>query len=336
MGSRLLRVLASAAILAALATWLDARAILALLLALDPVWAALALAISVPQVALLAFRWRLTAGRLGLDLPFATAWREYYLAIFLNQVLPGGVGGDVSRAWRHARSDPPTSAEQPRAREASRFLPAASAVVLERGSAQVVMGVITVLSLASLPVTFGAAPATVALALLGAAVAVGLAIWLSRWRRSSEARLAWVWRDAHAALLARDVVWTQLVTSTLAVGSYVATYLAAARAVGVATPLTTLLPLVAPVLVSMLIPASVAGWGLREATAAGLWSAVGLTAVEGVAISAAYGLVALVASLPGAAVLVSGSPDRTGGRRPDGSAGSEDAGPPPASRSAAG
>ena len=55
---------------------------------------------------------------------------------------------------------------------------------------------------------------------------------------------------------------------------------------------------------------------VREATAAALWGAVGLTVVDGVAISAAYGILVLPSSLPGALVLLSASRDRRGGRPP--------------------
>src|SRR6185295_7271784 len=105
----------------------------------------------------------------------------------------------------------------------------------------------------------------------------------------------------------------------LVISTYIAIYVIAARAVGVTTPTQVLAPLVSPVLMSMLIPTSIAGWGVREAAAAGLWSAVGMTPEDGVAISAAYGLLVLVSSLPGALVLLSGRRDRTGRRRPDGS-----------------
>ena len=100
----LLRVAVSAGLLVALFRLLDGDALLRRLRELDPVWALVALAISLPQMALLAFRWRLTAARLGLTLPFGTALSEYYLGVFLNQLLPGGVMGDVSRAWRHGRA----------------------------------------------------------------------------------------------------------------------------------------------------------------------------------------------------------------------------------------
>jgi uncharacterized membrane protein YbhN (UPF0104 family) len=121
------RTLVSAGLLAALFRVLDGDALLRRLGELEPVWALVALAISLPQMALLAFRWRLTAARLGLALPFGTALSEYYLGVFLNQLLPGGVMGDVSRAWRHGRAETAPDA-------AGTLGPAARAVILERAS----------------------------------------------------------------------------------------------------------------------------------------------------------------------------------------------------------
>ena len=328
-----LRIAISAGVLAALVMVLDTRALIDRMSALEARWAALALALSVPQVVLLAWRWRLTAGRLGIHLPFSVAVREYYVAVFLNQVLPGGVMGDVSRAWRHARGRAVADAGA----APPGLGPAARAVILERASSQMVMGAVAALSLVSLPLAWGGAPKVATAAAAGALGAVVLVLVLSRRARAARGAGAAssVWRDIHAAVLARDVIGVQLATSALAVGSYLAMYVMAARAVGVDTPVASLLPLVAPVLVSMLIPATVAGWGVREATAAALWSAVGLTAVDGVAISAAYGLLVLLASLPGALVLLSVGRDRTGGPRPDGSGGSEGGAPARESRSAA-
>jgi len=243
----LLRIGVSLTLLALLAWWLDAGALLERLARFDPRWALVAIAISLPQVALLAFPWRFTAGRLGLDLPFGAALQEYYLTNFLNQVLPGGVMGNVSRAWRHGRVAPKHPIGS-----------AARAVILERVSAKVVMGGVAALSFASLPLTFGAMPATLTLAVCGVGGAA------------------------------------------LVVGTSLPTYGAAARAMGVSTPLWTLLPLSAPVLLSMLVPATGSvGCGVREATVAVLWGAVELTVVDGVAISAANGILVLLSSLPG-------------------------------------
>ena len=302
MIARLRRAGMSLALLALLAWWLDASAILDRLTGFDARCALLALAISLPQIVLLAFRWRFTAARLGLDLPFGTALKEYYLAIFLNQVLPGAVMGDVSRAWRHGRAG-----------SEHHIGPAARAVILERASGQVVMGAVAALSLASLPLAYDAVPTTLTLAVFGLGV-TSLVAFLALRRRPRAGPLATFGREAHTALFARDALLVQLLSSTLVVGTYLATYVVAARAVGVDTPLWTLLPLIAPVLLSMLIPATVAGWGVREATAAALWGAVGLTVEDGVAISAAYGILVLVSSFPGAFVLLAPGRDRTGGR----------------------
>ena len=291
-----LRVTVSIGLLAGLTWWLDLGTVVSRLAEMRPGWVLLAVAISVVQVAVLAWRWRFTAGCLGVDLSYTAAWREYYLSIFLNQVLPGGVVGDVSRAWRQARA-------QTRVRGPGG--PAVRAVIFERLSAQAVMTTVAVVSLLALPVTVNRGSRLV---LFGAgAVAVLIVVAMVVWmRRQSSAQSLWgqVLADLDAAHLSGPVFAAQLLSALVVVGTYLATYLTAARAVGVDTPLPVLLPLVAPVLMSMLIPVTVAGWGLREGAAAVLWGAVGLTAADGVLVSLAYGLLVLIGSLPGALFLM--------------------------------
>lgn len=99
----LIRVAASLGLLVAVLLWLEPQTLGAAFSAPEPMWLAAALALSFPQVALSAWRWRLTAQRLGAPIGFGEALREYYVATFLNQILPGGIMGDAARAWRHAR-----------------------------------------------------------------------------------------------------------------------------------------------------------------------------------------------------------------------------------------
>ena len=291
-----LRALVSVGLLLGLAWWLDVGALLSRLAQMRAVWVLLAVAISVVQVAALAWRWRFTAVRLGVDLSFAAAWREYYLSIFLNQVLPGGVLGDVSRAWRQARA---------RTRLAEPGGPAVRAVIFERLSAQAVMTTVAVVSLLALPVTvdpgsrltlFGAAAVAVV-------IVVATLIWVRR-QSSTQSPFGRVLADLGAAHLSPAAFAVQLASAIVVVGTYLATYVVAARAVGVDTPLPVLLPLLAPVLMSMLIPVTIAGWGLRESAAAVLWGAVGLTAADGVVVSVTYGLLVLLGSVPGGVVLI--------------------------------
>ena len=292
----LLRVSVSIGLLLGLGWWVDLETVGSRLAGMRPVWVLLAVVISVAQVAVLAWRWRFTAGRLGVDLSFRSAWREYYLSIFLNQVLPGGVLGDVSRAWRQARAQ--TRLAEPGG-------PAVRAVIFERLSAQAVMTPVAVVSLLALPVTVDAG-SRVAMFWAGAGavlIVVATLVWIRR-QYSAQSLPGRVLADLRSAHLSGPAFVAQLASAIIVVGTYLATYMAAARAVGVETPLPVLLPLVAPVLMTMLIPVTVAGWGLRESAAAALWAAVGLTAADGVVVSVAYGLLVLVGSLPGALFLM--------------------------------
>ena len=87
-------------------------------------------------------------------------------------------------------------------------------MILERTSGQVVMGGVAALSFASLPLAVG-----------GVGVAALAAFFAFR-RRPRTGPLATLGRDAHTALL------VQLISSALIMGTFLATYPVAARAVG--------------------------------------------------------------------------------------------------------
>jgi len=93
------------------------------------------------------------------------------------------------------------------------------------------------------------------------------------------------------------------VASALGVGGHVATFLIAARTAGVSAPLSQMLPIALLVMAAMMLP-SVGGWGPREGVTAWAFATAGLGAQRGVATAVVFGVMVLVASLPGAAVLV--------------------------------
>lgn len=291
-GRAVWRYLIGAALLTGLAVTLDSAAIGAAIAGASPGWLIAALLLSVPQVALSAWRWRYTAARLGAPLGRRQAYAEYYLATFLNQVLPGGVAGDAARAWRHAR-------------ELESGHAAWQAVVIERASGQFVLLLCALAALAaSVPLQSALARAIDGRAgwIIGAllAGAVGVAVLMRR-RGQLSGRIAAV---LGRSLLARDVWPVQLAASAGVVLSYITVYICCARMIGVTLPTAELWPLVPWVLFAMAIPLSVAGWGVREGAAALIWAAAGLDPAQGVAISVTYGLVVLLSSLPGALVLL--------------------------------
>ena len=288
-----LRFSVSVALLASLAWWLDGRAVITQLEQIDLRWLVIGFVLSFGQTVLSAWRWRYTARRLGLTLSLVEAVREYYLAIFINQVCPGGIVGDLSRALRHART--------------AETGPVVRAVILERLSGQMVMICVALAAVIGLPEDLiGGVPlGWVFLFLLSLVTVVVMTV--ARRRSSDSERLVdKLFHDARVAVFSREALPVQLISSCMIVATYLVVFVIAAQAIGSHTPLATLVPLIPIVLLAMLLPISIAGWGVREGVAAVLWAAAGLSAVEGAAMSAAYGLLILISSLPGAGVLFVG------------------------------
>jgi uncharacterized membrane protein YbhN (UPF0104 family) len=239
-----------------------------------------------------AWRWRIVARGLGVDLPLGTAVAAYYRSLFLNVTLPGGVVGDVHRGFSHGRD---TS-------DVGRGL---RAVAWERSAGQIVQVVLTVAVLLVLPSPVRAVVPLLALALIAVAAAVALAVRArpvvgrSRWARLRRAAA----RDLRDALLARPAWPAIAIASALVVAGHAATFLIAARSAGVTAPPSQMLPLALLVMLAAAMP-NVGGWGPREGVTAWTFAAAGLGPSLGVATAVVYGVLVFVASLPGAAVLV--------------------------------
>lgn len=254
---------------------------------------AAALAIGALTTVCGAWRWSLVAGGLGVRLPLGTAVAHCYRAVFLNATLPGGVLGDVHRAVRHGRD----------AGDVGRSV---RAVVWERGAGQVVQVLLALVLLAAFPSPVR--PYLPVAALVLVAVGLGAALLAravpdagrSRWARAARAVVA----DVRAGLLARRTWLGVLLASAVMVAGHLATFLLAARTAGATAPLSRLLPLTLLALLAMGLPLNVAGFGPREGVAAWAFGAAGLTAAQGVATATVYGALVLVASLPGAVVLL--------------------------------
>jgi uncharacterized membrane protein YbhN (UPF0104 family) len=293
-GLRVLKLVATLALLAVLWQVFDGAAALRHLAGAEPGWIAAALLALTAQTVLSAMRWRLTASRLGIELDLRRALAEYYLAQIVNQALPGGVLGDAGRAVR-TRADAGLAA-------------AGQAVVFERLAGQVALLALLALGVAGTTLVPGGfdAPASLSLSVtLILAVAAGFAVLV----RMSGARLFGV-RFARLgaafvhAVAAPEVRGRQVMASLGTALCNVAAFACCAAAVGVALPPATALVLVPLILLTMVVPATVSGWGLREGAAAALLPLAGASAAEGLAAGVAFGLAFFVATLPGLAFLL--------------------------------
>ena len=71
-------------------------------------------------------------------------------------------------------------------------------------------------------------------------------------------------------------------------------------------PLVELLPLMVLALLAMALPLNIGGWGPREGAAAWAFASAGFGAHQGVATATAFGVLMLIATLPGAIVACAG------------------------------
>ena len=240
-----------------------------------------------------AWRWSVIAGGLGLRLRLSTAIADCYRSIFLNATLPGGVLGDVHRAVNHGR-------------EVGDVGRGVRAVFWERTAGQIVQSVLALVVLLTFasPVR-SAMPDVAGIVLAALAVLVLLTLVLPRGGESRWARALRTARsDVSAGLLARGVWPWVVVASVVAVVGHVLMFFLAAHAAGVHAGPSVLIPLALLALVVMTVPVNVGGFGPREGVAAWAFAAAGLTAGLGVTTALLYGALVLVASLPGAAVLL--------------------------------
>jgi uncharacterized membrane protein YbhN (UPF0104 family) len=238
-----------------------------------------------------AWRWRIVARGLGVDVPPGAAVAAYYRCLFLNLTLPGGVAGDIHRGVSHGRD----------VKDVGHAL---RAVVWERTAGQVVQVMLTIAVLFALPSPLRPAMPFIAAALAASALIVVLILrgrtqgGRSRLNRARDA----VMSDISGGLLHRKALPAVVLLSVIAVLGHVLTFLIAAHAVGVTAPVSRLLPLAFIAMMAMTLP-NIGGWGPREGVTAWTFSAAGLSADRGAATAVAYGVMVLAASLPGGLVL---------------------------------
>lgn len=316
-----LRTLTALAIMAVLVWRLGTDAFLDGLRLVDGPALLAALGIGLFTTVLSVWRWCLVADRLGLPLAPLTALADYYRSLFLNAALPAGILGDAHRAVVHGRS----------AGDVGR---AARAVVLERTGGQIVLVAAGAIVLIADPSPAAAIVrdvvpdpwvATGVLATVAAVIYLAVRIRRTRaatprpadqaverpaepgrggWRARIAGTLAASAADVRAGLLARDTWPPVLALSAAVLAGHVTMFVVAARTAGSHAPVGRLLPLILLTLLVMAVPVNVGGWGPREAFAATAFGAVGLGAELGLTTSVVYGVLALVASLPGAVVLL--------------------------------
>ena len=297
--------------------WLaDPARVLGQLRQAQPGWLLAGLAAAIASNIVSALRWRALARWLGADMGVRDASRWYFQAIGLNALLPGAVlGGDVYRAVVLQRAGQDT-------------LASSWSVVLDRVSGLWMLCAIGGLGAAACapqlaPLLRLPAVAFAALMLAGTAVWLLLPLalpWLLRrsGTHGEEASDSRRMEGHRPALLRRIGAWLaplrgaverpdfiaqllQQAAASAAVQLLSAAALAAGGlALGVHIGWAAWAFAIAPIFLMAALPASVGGWGTREAAAVAALAPFGVPAAAAVGVGVIYGLYQLVQGALGA------------------------------------
>ncbi len=291
----LLKLAVSIGLLVLLLRTMDINAVAAVLGRLPAPAIAAGLVAMLAQIAVLGLRWWLVMAAIEAPIAIGKALPLTFVGVFFNQVLPTSFGGDAVRMWQAYRLD--ISGEA-----------AVIGVLLERISGLFGLVVLTVLGVAYLgseidnqAVRLGLL-ATLPVAVAGVLMLAALDRLPERWRRApgleKATRLA---RDSRRVLLAPAKALPLLLLSMLSHVLAAAAIYAFAEGLQLGLPFATCVALFSAVILVTAIPISFAGWGLREAAMVALFAFAGLDADTALALSLAFGVLLIAASLPGCA-----------------------------------
>ena len=262
-------------------------------------WIALAVAVTIFQIFLGALRWREISDLCHAPLSDLRAFRYNMIGSFFNQTLPSSIGGDAVRLWLVNRSG-------------AGWRAATYSILTDRAVGLIALALIIV---ASLPWSYGMignAKGRLALVFVDfAALSGGLGFlllgrlhwaWLKHW---------WLTKHVHAcSVIANQVIFSRKSGPKIAVLSLSVHVLAVViawccvRAVAASGDFEQLFMLTPPIMLITMMPISIAGWGVREATMMVAFGYAGLAQTDGTVVSILFGAVYFIVGAIGGLVWI--------------------------------
>ena len=262
-------------------------------------WIGMAIAATFLQIFVGVLRWREISAECGAPLAINQAMRFNLIGTFFNQTLPSSIGGDAVRLWLVARGG-------------AGWRAATYSIFVDRAIGLIALAIIIVASLpwsyrlitdpngrsALLLVDFAALAGGVGFLVLGRLPWP----WLKRW---------WGTHHLHAcSVIANRVIFSRKRGPKIAVLSLLVHVLAVVIAwcvvQSIAAPVafSQIFQLVPPVTLITMLPISIAGWGVREATMGLAFGYAGLMTNEGINISLLFGAVSFMVGAFGGLVWI--------------------------------
>jgi uncharacterized membrane protein YbhN (UPF0104 family) len=268
-------------------------------------WLAVAVLIALLQIAFSALRWRAISAECSAPLTNAQVLRFNMIGSFFNQTLPSSIGGDAVRIWLvRCRG--------------SGWRKAGYSVFVDRAIGMIALAIVVVATLPWSYQLIGDVHGRYALLLVDfAALAAGTVFLII-------GRLPWTWLTTRWQT--KDIFACSVIANRLLFGSrrgllivavsLLIHFLSAAvawsvvRSIEAPVSFFQVFQLIPPVILITMIPISIAGWGVREATMGLAFGYAGLMASEGVNVSLLFGAVTFFVGALGGLVWIS-SPEKS-------------------------
>jgi len=293
------RVLVSLALLYLALRGINFAGIQARLSQIKLLWIGLAVLVAIFQILLGALRWREISILCHAPLTDLQAFRYNMIGAFFNQTLPSSIGGDAVRLWLVNRTG-------------AGWRAATYSILTDRAVGLIALALIIV---GSLPWSYGMiADSNGRLALVFvdfAALFGGLGFlvlgrlpwsWLKRW---------WPTRHVRAcSVIANQVIFNRKTGPKIAVLSLSIHVLAvviawcAVRSIEAPADFEQLFMLTPPIMLITMVPISIAGWGVREATMMVAFGYAGLAQADGTMVSILFGVVYFIVGALGGLVWI--------------------------------
>ena len=249
--------------------------------------------ISFIQYVLSAYRWMYISSKNGSEMNFLYCLKFYYISTFINNILPGGVVGDIYRAYSARESD----------NNLINLSKSVQGIVFERLSGQIMMFFIFLISLTFfflINAKYVAFLFTVVPVLLITFI-IYIVVKKIYFNKISSNEIVINFRK----IFSGKIFWNHTIISFFVVLSYIVIYIISAEALGLSIDYFTFFVFTPIVLFSMTLPVSIGGWGVREGTALLIAFLLGLSASSSISVAVMYGILNLFCSLPGLYFLLS-------------------------------
>lgn len=278
---------------------IDVDSVAQILSRTNPWWALLSVLATCLAVMVMGVRWRSVCSVYRLEESVPYFIRLQFVGLWFNQILPGGIGGDAVKMVALRRH----------------FGKGQGAVVSTLFDRLSGLMAIVFFVLIGLPLSFdlfAASPVKYLFALLCAGGFGGFVVLLYlhkvsilesipvvKWISKISVGAHLVYVQSKRVLLTN--IWTSLIVQFLGVVNF---YLAA-LALGVDVEFWQMFVLIPPVFILLMVPISLAGWGLREGVVVGLFTLAGLMgAEEALSVSLLYGFLLIISAVPGGLMLL--------------------------------